>query len=152
MPDAGLLDTLVKLASLGTSGVCILAIFWIGWLIYQTPSSAEAEKHKSLRYFMVSCIIIAVVSAMTGLISANFNAERITTLEGELEQQRSEAKKQAETIEEYRRKFAGYKEAFKGLDKLLDAKKMHSPSPEIAKDVELIKTFMKEAKISGDAE
>jgi hypothetical protein len=35
--DPGLLDTLVRLASLGASGISIFAIFWIGWLIHGLP-------------------------------------------------------------------------------------------------------------------
>lgn len=44
--DAGLLDTLVKLASLGASGVCIFAIFWIGWLILRLPAGKDPERHR----------------------------------------------------------------------------------------------------------
>jgi hypothetical protein len=68
MPDTGqLMDTLVKLASLGTSGICIFAIFWIGWLISRPEVSRSAERQRTLRSFMVFCIVILVVSAGGGL-------------------------------------------------------------------------------------
>jgi hypothetical protein len=46
MSETGLLDTLVKLASLGTSGICIFVIFWIGWLLSKpaAPRSAQRER------------------------------------------------------------------------------------------------------------
>ena len=70
MPDTGqLMDTLVKLASLGTSGVCIFAIFWIGWLISRPEVSRSAERQRTLRSFMVFCIAILVVSAGGGVWS-----------------------------------------------------------------------------------
>ena len=72
--DAGLLDTLVKLAALGTSGVCIFAIFWIGWLILHLPEGATPERHKTLRMFMIITVIIAVISGAVGFVNAKFNA------------------------------------------------------------------------------
>jgi formate hydrogenlyase subunit 3/multisubunit Na+/H+ antiporter MnhD subunit len=82
--DTGLLETLVKLASLGASGVCIFAIFWVGWLILQLPSDASTERHKSLRFFIVACVIIAVISGVTGLVNAKFNVDEITELSSEI--------------------------------------------------------------------
>jgi hypothetical protein len=52
MVDTELLNTLVKLATLGASGISIFAIFWIGWLLYRKAGSGNLEEHKTLRYFM----------------------------------------------------------------------------------------------------
>jgi formate hydrogenlyase subunit 3/multisubunit Na+/H+ antiporter MnhD subunit len=79
MPEAGFLDGLVKLASLGASGVCIFAIFWIGWLIPRT----DADRAKTLRYYMGTCIVIAIISAASGIANAMFNAETIKGLQAE---------------------------------------------------------------------
>ncbi len=78
-----LLDTLVRLASLGASGVCIFAIFWIGWLIMRLPIDASVEKHKTLRYYMGACILIAIISGGTGAANAIFNAEKVEVLKKE---------------------------------------------------------------------
>ncbi len=92
MPGSELLDTLVKLASLGTSGICIFAIFWIGWLILYPPPTPDKERHKTLRFFMIICVVIAVISAATGITNAKFNASKISDLEKQLSQQAEELK------------------------------------------------------------
>ena len=78
-----LLDTLVRLASLGASGVCIFAIFWIGWLLMRLPAGQDPERHKSLRYYMGTCIVIALISGGTGVANAMFNAQKVESLERE---------------------------------------------------------------------
>lgn len=77
----GLLNTLVTLVTLGVGGVCIVAIFWSGWLLLKLPPDTTAEKHKSVRLLMVVSIIIAVMSSVAGLISTRFNAEDSAELE-----------------------------------------------------------------------
>lgn len=81
--DAGLLDTLVKLASLGASGICIFAIFWVGWLFQNLPEKADSQRHKTLRTFMGMNIGIAVISAVTGIANAWFNANAIAEVKKE---------------------------------------------------------------------
>jgi formate hydrogenlyase subunit 3/multisubunit Na+/H+ antiporter MnhD subunit len=83
MPDIGVLDSLVKLASLGASGICIFAIFWIGWLISRLPEKSDPQRHKTLRLFMGTCVLIAIIAAATGIANAMFNAEAIGKLETE---------------------------------------------------------------------
>jgi formate hydrogenlyase subunit 3/multisubunit Na+/H+ antiporter MnhD subunit len=83
MPEASLLDALVKLASLGASGICIFSIFWIGWLIWRLPEKSDPQRHKTLRFFMATCIVIAIIAAATGIANAMFNANAIVALEGE---------------------------------------------------------------------
>ncbi len=79
--DTGLLETLVKLAALGAAGVCIFAIFWIGWLILHLPEGATPERHKTLRAFMVTTVFIAIISAAAGFLNSKFNADKITNAE-----------------------------------------------------------------------
>ncbi len=83
MPDAGFLDGLVKLASLGASGICIFSIFWIGWLISRLPEKSDPQRHKTLRLFMGTCIIIAIIAAATGIANAMFNADAIAAVEAD---------------------------------------------------------------------
>ena len=93
MPD-GILDTLVKLASLGASGVCVLAIFWVGWLISKVPPDANANTHKTMRMYMGMTIMIAVIAFASGIANAWFNAQEIAKVEKE----KSDAVTHAETV------------------------------------------------------
>lgn len=86
MPETGLLETLVKLASLGTSGICIFAIFWIGWLISRPGTSQDVERHRTLRFFMVVCIVISLVSAGTGLWSGHVDKQKMASLKTQIEE------------------------------------------------------------------
>lgn len=81
--DAVFLDTLVKLASLGASGICIFAIFWIGWLLRKPQEHADVQHHKSLRYYMGTSVIIAIISASSGIANAMINAGINAELRGE---------------------------------------------------------------------
>jgi hypothetical protein len=62
MFETGFLDTLVKLASLGTSGICIFAIFWCGWLLKQPKVN-----QKNMLVFMGFCVVIALIQLFAGL-------------------------------------------------------------------------------------
>src|SRR5437016_5340356 len=101
MPDSGLLDTLVKLASLGTSGICIFAIFWIGWLIRKPPPTPGPEIHKTLRIYMIICVVIAFISAGSGILNAIFKVDDIQTLV-------SEKQSLSEQIDQYKKKEQTY--------------------------------------------
>lgn len=68
-------NLLVKLASAGTSGICIFAIYWTGFLILKSGKKLEREHHRTLRFFMASCIAIAVISA-TAAVAASWYDKR----------------------------------------------------------------------------
>ena len=85
-----LLDTLVRLASLGASGISIFAIFWIGWLLLRLPSDADRERHKTLRFFMLVCLGIALISGGTGLANVMFKADKISKLNLKITENREE--------------------------------------------------------------
>jgi hypothetical protein len=80
---AVLLDTLVKLASLGAGGVCVLAIFWVGWLVSRMQPNASAQQHRTVRLFMGMTIVIAIIAFASGLANAWFNASVIAKVEQE---------------------------------------------------------------------
>jgi hypothetical protein len=65
-----MLDTLVKLAALGTSGICIFGIFWIGYLILNPPEKPDPQRYDTLRFFMMTCIAIAIISAVASIFGA----------------------------------------------------------------------------------
>lgn len=75
--DTAFLDTLVKLANLGTSGICVLAIAWAGFQFRSIPNDAPRIRYEALRSFFRLCILIAVISAVTGILSAYFNHQQV---------------------------------------------------------------------------
>lgn len=138
--DAGLLDTLVKLASLGASGVCIFAIFWIGWLILRLPAEATPERHQTLRMFMIIAVIIALISGVTGLVNAKFTAAEISDLKEkneELGTQFEEYKMQSsKTISEY-------ENAAHSIAAVVKAKELSNPTRQIRSHIDVLKRFLK---------
>lgn len=88
MPKIELLDTLIRLASLGTSGICIFAIFWIGWLLSKPPAPHSALREKSLRIFMSMCLGVALISLATAIVGQVWDnsslREQLTSAEEKL--------------------------------------------------------------------
>lgn len=77
MEDLGSLDLLVKLASFGTAGVCVLAIFLIGNAILRLPNDAPKWKPDLMKKFINACILIAVITTISGGLTAYFNQGKI---------------------------------------------------------------------------
>lgn len=75
--DTGVFDSLVKLASLGTAGVSILAIFIIGASLFRLSNKTSAEKVALIKKYMNMCIIIAVICAFSGVANAYFNGTKV---------------------------------------------------------------------------
>jgi hypothetical protein len=63
-------NLLVKLASLGTSGICIFGIFCSGYLLLKNPAKLTKEHHHTLRYFMAACVAIAIISGASALAAS----------------------------------------------------------------------------------
>ena len=77
MENLGSFDLLVKLASFGTAGVCILAIFIIGYSIFKLPNDAPAWKPDLMKKFINASILIAVITTVSGGLNAYFNQQKI---------------------------------------------------------------------------
>ncbi|MCE9567235.1 MAG: hypothetical protein K8U57_34975 [Planctomycetes bacterium] len=74
--NSELLDTAVKLAALGTSGVCVAALVWTGLFMARMPAEQERNKHASLRNYMLMCFGIAIVSGVSGAFSPTAERSR----------------------------------------------------------------------------
>jgi len=83
MPETGVLETLVKLASLGTSGICIFVIFWAGWLLFKSSDHENEEVQKTLRFYLVVCVVVAVISAAAAFWGSPSLHKKIRMLEGQ---------------------------------------------------------------------
>jgi hypothetical protein len=70
---------LVKLASIGTAGVCVLAIFIIGTSIMRLKSDTPEWKVSLMKKYMNTCIWIAVICMISGGANAYFNQNKIKT-------------------------------------------------------------------------
>jgi flagellar biosynthesis GTPase FlhF len=79
----GTLEMLVKLASFGTAGVCILAVFIVGKYILALPADSPSWKVKLMRRYQNMCIIIAVISMVAGGVNAYFNGAKIQKAQNE---------------------------------------------------------------------
>jgi len=151
MPGKEFLDVLVKLASLGTSGICIFAIFWIGWLIWHPPANPDPERHRTLRFFMAVCVIIALISLVTGLKSAEFNADAIRTLETKNRKQTDELKLITEKMSRYEAGLLQNQEVAESLSEVLKQKEvaaLESNAPlEIRRHIKMLKSSI--ARLRG---
>jgi hypothetical protein len=79
------LEMLVKLASFGTAGVCVLAVFYIGHYIQKLPNDAPEWKARLMGKYINACVIIAVICTVSGGVNAYFNRNKIVTAEGNYE-------------------------------------------------------------------
>jgi hypothetical protein len=84
MPSPDLLETLVKLASAGTSGICIFALFWSGYTLMRLPNDAPQNRHISLRYFMAMCLLVSLISAGTTFGAGYWDYKRVAALKDEV--------------------------------------------------------------------
>jgi hypothetical protein len=73
------LDLLVKLASFGTAGVCVLAIFLVGKSILGLPDNSPPWRVSLLHKYQYFCVLMATVSAVSGVANAYFNQQKIVT-------------------------------------------------------------------------
>ncbi|MBT3233232.1 MAG: hypothetical protein HN356_10500 [Calditrichaeota bacterium] len=71
------LDGLVKLASIGAAGVCVLAIAQTGWLTQRIPNDAPQWRVGLIKRYQSICVIIAFISALSGGANAYFNSDKI---------------------------------------------------------------------------
>lgn len=96
--NSEMLDTLLKFAAAGTSGVCVLGVAWAGLLLSRLPADAEQRRHFTLRFYMVLCLGTAIVSALAAWYSPSAARQRelensvqtVTTEKREVEQKNRE--------------------------------------------------------------
>ena len=74
--ESTMLDTMVRLATLGASGVSIFAIAWLGYILRRPLKDASSDWHRSVRHYMTVCAFFAATSAVGAYANAKFNAER----------------------------------------------------------------------------
>lgn len=128
MENAGSLDFLVKLASFGTAGVCILAIFLIGSAIIKLPNDSPTWKPQLMKRFISACIIIAGITAFSGGLNAYFNKGKVVEADKKAEVSLSET---VVVAKEYEKLSAQYTDLSAKVTSLLELieKNKNSDSP-----------------------
>ncbi len=71
------LELLVKLASLGTAGICIIGIFYTGIIVKSLPNNVSPSKLSAVRMYKNMCIVIAVICSISGCLNAYYNMGKI---------------------------------------------------------------------------
>lgn len=116
-------DTLVKLASFGTSGVCVLVVFWCGRTITRLGPEPPRAVIQLYRHYLLLCAFIAVVSALTGFVIARSNEQQTKHL--------------LTAMEESKRSFEALKAEADTISKRLKDAETVSPTnpPKVSPDV-----------------
>jgi hypothetical protein len=93
-------DALVRLASLGTSGVCVLAVFLMGVIIWKLPNNTPPWKAALMKNYLYICLAIAIVSALSGGANAYFNREKVLLAQLQAQQAEETVVKHQAAIQE----------------------------------------------------
>ncbi len=96
MPD--FLETLVKLAAAGTSGICIFAIFAAGYILFKSNPDTPTAKYDALKSFMKMAVVVAVISAGTTIAAGYWDYKTKIALKEENKGLAETAKEQEDTI------------------------------------------------------
>ena len=97
------IELLVKLASFGTAGVSVLAIFYIGYCIQKLPNSAPDWKPALMKKYMNMCIIIAIICTVSGGLNAYFNRGKIVAAEDAKSKLEAGYEEQSQNVESAKR-------------------------------------------------
>jgi hypothetical protein len=119
------LEVLVKLASIGTAGVCVLSVFLIGFTIFKLPNDTPEWKPELLKKFINACIIIALITAVSGSLNAYFNINKVAEAD----------KATSEMVVEYEKlatDFTQLQEVAQKQEAVISASRVRSPAMEIS--------------------
>ena len=140
--DVSIPETLVKLASLGTAGICIFVIFWTGWMIMRTPADASAQRYRILRQFMVVAVVVALISGVAGYLNAGREDAEFAALQEELDAVTTRLAVAESALQDQRTLQAQLRGVLTTLKRVVASKELaaaQSRSEELQRDVELLK-------------
>ncbi|MBN2863356.1 MAG: hypothetical protein JXN62_09360 [Bacteroidales bacterium] len=92
------LDLLVKLASLGTAGICIVGIFYTGLIVKSLPNNVSDAKLTAVRMYKNMCIVIAIICSISGGLNAFFNMGKIQDAKQETVEIENRYSRQADSL------------------------------------------------------
>jgi hypothetical protein len=79
------LEVLVKLAGLGTAGICILGLFVAGYITAKLPDDVSPTKLKAVKMFKNLCITTALICLVAGALTSYFNTKKVEQARNEAE-------------------------------------------------------------------
>ncbi len=126
MEASGTFEFLVKLASFGTAGVCVLAIFFIGSAIIKLPNDSPSWKPQIMKRFINACIIIAGITTVSGGLNAYFNRDKVVKADQKAETSMNETDKVAE---EYMKLTAQYNDLSAKVSSLVELIGQNNSAP-----------------------
>lgn len=110
------LETLVKLAAAGTSGVCVVCVVAAGWVTLKLPDSAPPLRYSALKTFMRTTLAIAVVSATTTGIAGYWDYKTKAALRDDKERLTAENQEQAGIIDKSQKVFIALSKKLEGAE------------------------------------
>ncbi len=121
--DIPLLDTLVRLASIGATGICIFVVFWAGYQLQKIPHDAPPIRYETFRSYMLLCVLVALISAGVGALNAYFNyrqalveRERANSAIAKAESESKRAEQITDQLQAREQEFQALAETSKQLD------------------------------------
>jgi hypothetical protein len=81
MIEASVLDSLVRFAAAGASGVAIIAVVFVGYVISKTTPETHPEKYKLIKSYMWMSVVVAVISGVSGILNFSVNKENVDKAE-----------------------------------------------------------------------
>ena len=129
------LELLVKLASFGTAGVCVLAIFLIGTSLVRLGNDTPEWKAKLMGKFMNTCIIIAIICTISGSANAYFNQNKIARAREDFTEVLNKYEEEVEQLEGKKKQL---NEEIQSLQRSLE--RSSSTDPEVKEQVKSLKS------------
>lgn len=93
------LEMLVKLASFGTAGVCVLFVFYCGYGVLKLPNDTPEWKVKLMNRYIFACVIVAAICTVSGGVNAYFNRNRIVSAENNYDNLVTEYRKEQASVQ-----------------------------------------------------
>ena len=87
-------DTLVKLANIGFSGICIIIVVWTAFMIHGLKKEDPPSKPGLIKVFMGMCVVMFITSAWLTWDLARNGAKQVAAAKSET----TEAKEVAENV------------------------------------------------------
>jgi uncharacterized protein (DUF488 family) len=81
MIDKVMIDSLIRLASLGAAGVSVIAVVLVGRAIYALSDHSPMWKVSLMQRYQNFCIVIALICAISGFANAYIKLERVQASE-----------------------------------------------------------------------
>jgi hypothetical protein len=83
------LEVLVKLAGLGTAGICVLGLFFAGYITANLPDNVSPARLKAVKMFKNLCITTALICLASGVLTSYFNTKKVNQARNDAENVKS---------------------------------------------------------------